>query len=180
MTMFERFTAASRDVIVRAMGEAVALDSAAIGTGHMLLALLDERAGPAAASLRAAGLSHDQVRDLVRRRLPLLFDDEDAKALESVGVNLNAVLTRIAESFGPDALAGHGRGSRIRLDAEAKTALRHALRETIARQDRRIEPQHLLLGLLAAECAATLVLADAGVDSDGLRADLVATLGKAA
>lgn len=178
--MFEQFAAQSRDVVVRAMGEAIALDSAAIGTGHMLLALLDERAGPAATALRAAGLSHEQVRDLVRRRLPGTFDDEDARALESVGINLNAVLTRMSESFGADALAGRGRGVRLRLDAEAKLALRHTLRETTARRDRRIETSHLLLGLLAADCVATRVLADAGVDRDRLRADLVAALGKAA
>jgi ATP-dependent Clp protease ATP-binding subunit ClpA len=183
--MFERFTAASREVVVRATGEAVALGDPLIGPGHMLLALLDERAGPAGVALRAAGLEHGRLRaDLARRAGPLL-DAEDAAALRSVGIDLAAVLARMTESFGADALAGGQPGTRrgrqtVRLDVAAKKTLQYALRAAVARHDRHLGPEHLLLGLLTEPNTATAVLADAGVDINELRRNLLASLDKAA
>jgi ATP-dependent Clp protease ATP-binding subunit ClpA len=184
--MFERFTAISREVVVRATGEAVALGDPSIGTGHMLLALLDERAGPAGVALRAAGLDHGRVRaELARGSVVPLLDPEDAEALKSVGIDLDAVLARMSESFGADALAGGQQGNRrgrqnLRLDAGAKKTMQRALQEAVARHDRHLGPEHLLLGLLAEQNTATAVLASAGVDTGELRKNLLASLDKAA
>jgi ATP-dependent Clp protease ATP-binding subunit ClpA len=184
--MFERFTAASREVVIRANGEAVALGDPSIDAGHILLALLDERAGPASAVLRAAGLEHGQMRaELARRSVVPLLDEADAEALKSVGIDLDAVLARMSESFGADSLAGGQQGSRrgrqsLRFDGTAKKTLQSALRVAVGRHDRSLGPEHLLLGLLAEPNTATAVLERLGVDTAELRTNLLALLDKAA
>jgi hypothetical protein len=152
----------------------------------MLLALLDERAGPAGTALRAAGLDHGKVRaELARRATVPLLDPEDAEALKSVGIDLDAVLARMSESFGADALAGGQQGARrarrsLRFDESAKKTLQNALRAALARHDRSLGPEHLLLGLLAGQNAATTALTALGVDTDELRTNLLGLLDKAA
>lgn len=184
--MFKRFTVPSRETVVRANGEAQVLGHQEIGTGHLLLALLDERAGAAGELLRQAGADHARLREDLRRRsaaTPLL-DDQDADALRSVGIDLDAVLTRMTESFGAAALADGSRSKRRggpRLSKAAKNTMAHAVREATARRDDHLGPEHLLLGLLDEEgCTALALLADAGVDVARLRQDLKATLDKAA
>ena len=184
--MFKRFTVPSREVVGRATGEAQALGDNEIGTGHLLLALLDERAGPVGELLRSAGVRHAAVRDGLRRRAAAtpLLDARDADALRSVGIDLDAVLTRMTESFGADALADGPRVKRrggTRMSKAAKNSLAHALHEAVARRDDHLGPEHLLLGMLDEDgCAALALLADAGVDVPRLRQDLVARLDKAA
>ncbi len=184
--MFERFTVPSREVVVRAMGEAQALGHGEIGTGHLLLALLDERAGPVATVLRDAGLDHATARaELIRRMAakPLLGPD-DAEALRSVGIDLDAVLTRMTESFGAQALAPGSpprRRGGPRLDKAAKAALGQALREAVNRHDRRIDAEHLLLGLIdEPHSMAVALLTAASADLDQVRADARAALDRAA
>jgi ATP-dependent Clp protease ATP-binding subunit ClpA len=57
--MFERFSAYARRVVVLSQVEARTLVHAEIGSGHLLLALLDEDRGAAAAALAAAGVTRD-------------------------------------------------------------------------------------------------------------------------
>lgn len=184
--MFERFTVPSREVVVRAMGEAQAMGNSEIGTGHLLLALLDERAGPVAVVLRTAGLDHATARAELARRLAAapLLGPADAEALRSVGIDLDAVLTRMAESFGPAALAPGTQPTRRggpRLDKAAKAALSHALHEAVTRHDRRIDAEHLLLGLTDQPHTMAVALIDAaGADVDRIRADTLAALDQAA
>jgi hypothetical protein len=65
--VFERFTERAREVIVLAQGEARILKHNYIGTEHLLLGLLREDAGSAASTLKAHGLSVEQVRAQVVR-----------------------------------------------------------------------------------------------------------------
>lgn len=179
--MFERFDEPAQHVMRRAAGEAAALDQRSIGTEHLLLALLDEHSGLAADVLRAAGLEHGQVRSLVKRRAGQLFDDEDAAALRSIGVDLDAVIGRLTESFGTEAVRGRRRrGMSGRFDDAAKAALGRMVRSAVELHDKQIRPEHMLLGVLGAENTATAVLAEATVDRERLRADLLTALGKAA
>jgi ATP-dependent Clp protease ATP-binding subunit ClpA len=65
MVMFERFTNQSRRVVVLAQQEARVLNHNYIGTEHLLLGLLHEGKGTAAAVLGSAGVTLDAARDQV-------------------------------------------------------------------------------------------------------------------
>ncbi len=85
----------------------------------------------------------------------------DVEALAAVGVE--------AADFVP--VGYEGSGGRLPFTAAAKGALQRTLREAVARKDRRLEPRHLLLALLACEppdSSATL-LGRLGVDRDAVR-----------
>jgi len=132
--MFERFTGSARQVVVQAQSQARQLGHAFIGCEHLLLALvsLDE---PAAAILRDHGLTPERTRAEVIRlvgpgRTVSLLAGLDREALASIGIDLDAVRSRIEATFGPDALARavpavrrrRPRGFRSRLRRPARNA----------------------------------------------------------
>jgi len=141
--MFERFTAAARDVITVARDEALKLHSGRIGTEHLLLALA-AGTGPARTALDGVGVSADALRAQVAGGGP------DAEALASIGIDLDAVRSRVEASFGPGALERPRgcRGASTPVSKRAKKVLELAVREAVARGDRRIGPEHILLGIL--------------------------------
>jgi ATP-dependent Clp protease ATP-binding subunit ClpA len=154
--MFERFTRSARDVVAAAEAEARALGSPTVDAEHLLLAL----AGPQGAALRSvlagAGLDRQGVLDAL--------ETERERSLTAVGVS--------ARDF--DLPAAPRTGARPRWGASAKLALERSLRAALDRGDRRIEPGHILLGLLRAEAGTVpRALAAAGIDRDEL-ADAVA------
>src|ERR1700755_753913 len=107
--MFERFTIAARETVIRARQEARELGPGPIGTQHRLLALASPDAGVAHDVLGAAGLDARRVRAEILRLVGAppagqLLGEEDAAALRTIGIDLDAVLARIEESFGADAL----------------------------------------------------------------------------
>ena len=85
--MFERFTRAARDVVVRAQEEAAALGHDGIGTEHLLLGVAAGAAGAASLGVDPAGLRAAVARQ--RRRGEL-----DAAALATIGIDLDAVRSR--------------------------------------------------------------------------------------
>jgi ATP-dependent Clp protease ATP-binding subunit ClpA len=132
--MFERFTDSARQVVVQAQSQARQLGHGFIGCEHLLLALvsLDE---PAAAVLRDHGLTPERTRAEVTRlvgpgRTVSLLAGLDREALASIGIDLDAVRSRIEATFGPDALARavpavrrrRRRGLRSRLRRPARNA----------------------------------------------------------
>jgi ATP-dependent Clp protease ATP-binding subunit ClpA len=180
--VFERFTSQARTVVVRAHDESRRLGSGHIGTEHLLLGLLAPEAEPAASLLRGAGLDPDAVRADVARRVPApqqLLSDEDAAALRTVGIDVEAVLARMAATFGMDAVRAEdpdrhprrrGRGGRSRFTPRARKVLQLSLREAIRLRHDAIGTEHILLGLLReGRGVAVEVLLDAGVDLDRLR-----------
>ena len=182
--MFERFTSAARAVVVRARQESAELGSGHIGTEHLLLGLLDPAAGGAHDLLRDAGLDAAQVREAVAqltRGAQRPLGPDDARALESIGIDLDAVLRRLEASFGPDALRPpppaprrgllrRRRPTGSRVTPRARKVLELALREALRLDDRTIGSEHLLLGLLReGQGLGARVLADAGVDAEALR-----------
>ncbi len=179
--MFERFTEDARQVVIRAQQEALELRHPLIGTEHLLLALA-EGSGPAADLLSEAGVEPAAVRaDLLRRvgSAPPLIEAEDAEALRSVGIDVDAVLARIQESFGPEALlppkpakrGWFGRSTvRGRFGPRSKKVLELSLREALRTKSGEIGSTHILLGLLReGEGLAARILADSGVDLEQLR-----------
>jgi len=193
--MFERFTAQARDVVRGAHEEARQLHHPYIGTEHLLLALLSPEAGIAHAVLVAAGVDARRVRADVQRLVgtpPRILSDGDAAALQTIGIDLDAVLTRVAESFGPDALSARcsaprrgllrrRQGGRTRLTARAKKVLELSLREALRLHHDSIGTEHILLGLLReGEGLAARVLTDAGLTLADLRRATLAALPEAA
>ena len=113
--MFERFTDRARRVVVLAQEEARILDHNYIGTEHILLGLLQEGEGVA------------------------------AKALESLGISLEAVRQQVEEIIGQGQQAPSGH---IPFTPRAKKVLELSLREALQLGHNYIGTEHILLALL--------------------------------
>lgn len=193
--MFERFTAEARGVVLHARHEARQLRHPYIGTEHLLLALLSEEAGTAYTVLHEAGMDAARVRADVERLVGTpskILGDDDAAALQTIGIDLDAVLARIEESFGPNALEPaartpprgllrRGQSNGTRFTRRSKKVIGLALREAVRLGDKYIGTEHILLGLLRdGDGLAVKILTDAGLTLDDLRAATITMLGKAA
>jgi prophage maintenance system killer protein len=113
--MFRRFTDRARRAVQLAQEEARLLNHHYVGTEHLLLGLLSEGEGVA------------------------------AKALESLGISLEAVRAQVEE------LIGHGQSAPagpIPFTPRAKKALALSLREALQLGHNYIGTEHLLLGLV--------------------------------
>jgi ATP-dependent Clp protease ATP-binding subunit ClpA len=183
--MLERLTGPAREVVVRARDEALATGAAQIGTEHLLLALLDPDSVIAYPLLAAAGLEHDPVRAELARLTgppPGALTDEDAQALRAIGIDLDAVLARIVETFGPDALGPPGAtpptsrwrraGSARRFTPRARRSMGVAVREAIRLGDRQIDDGCILAGILRADGRAVQLMKTRGVPAKQLLAAL--------
>jgi len=143
--VFEKFTDRARRVVVRAQEEARALNHDFIGTEHILLGLVGEGQGVA------------------------------AKALESLGVSMEAVRHRVEDIVPPgqvEVRTGH-----IPFTPRAKKVLELSLSESKLLGHRYIGTEHILLGLLReGEGVAAQVLTALGADLDGTRERVVQLL----
>jgi ATP-dependent Clp protease ATP-binding subunit ClpA len=195
--MFERFTAAAREVVVQAQAEARGQQHNYIGTEHILLALM---AGPETAAgrvLRGLGVEAEAVRSEVTAigssQAPA---EPDASALDAIGIDLDAVRRRVEEAFGPGALdrgldnrrcRRRGRGRRMRTLAgsfghipftpRAKKVLELSLREALRLGHNYIGPEHVLLGLLReGQGLAAEILVRRGLTIESIRAQVLEEL----
>lgn len=182
--MFERFSRDARSVVVAAHTEAAALGHDSIGPEHLFLGLLEQTDGAAFAVLSEAGLDVGGVRRAVLARRPGqgLLGPDDAAALLSIGIDLEAVIAQVEGTFGPDALAGRGsKPPRPRFSKAAKKALQLSLREAVWLKSSTIGTEHVLLGILRCDDPVVLgVLADIGTDPADLRASVLRRVGRAA
>jgi ATP-dependent Clp protease ATP-binding subunit ClpA len=180
--MFERFTDRSREVVRRAVDEARSEGQRPVGTEHLLLGVLADADNLAVRVLADAGVRAEDLRTAIRRRVASGADlgDADAAALREIGIDLAAIVARIEQSFGPDALreavpAPRRRWGRRRhtggpFSPRSKKVLELSLREAIRLRHHHIGTEHILLGLLREGGGlAALVLTEAGVDLDGVR-----------
>ena len=142
--MFERFTDRARRVLVLAQEEARLLNHNFIGTEHILLGLIHEGDGVA------------------------------AKALESLGVSLEAVREKVAETIGP---AGSPTTGSPPFTPRAKKVLELSLREALQLGHNYIGTEHMLLGLVReGGGAAAQVLVSLGADLSRVRQQLIQLL----
>jgi len=165
--MFEKFSKGTRSAVVTAVEEAKQLRSERVVAEHLLLGLLRQGDPDLAGVLAQAGIT----RELLVDRLAATAKDrplgtEDAAALRSIGIDLDAVNRSVEASFGPNALERaaapkrKGRGGlvagagHIPFSAEAKKSLELSLREAIAHRDKTIQDTHLALGILHASGSA--------------------------
>jgi ATP-dependent Clp protease ATP-binding subunit ClpA len=143
--MFERFTDRARRVVVLAQDEARRLDHNYIGTEHILLGLIHEGTGVA------------------------------ARALESLGVKLDAVREQVEEIIGrgqQQTPTGH-----IPFTPRAKKVLELSLRESLQLGQDYIGTEHILLGLVhEGDGVAAQVLVRLGADLNRVRQQVIQLL----
>ena len=181
--MFERFTDRTRALVRRARDEARVEGQRPVGTEHLLLALLADGDSLAVRVLRDVGITGDDLRERIRRHTETGstgLAEADAAALREIGIDLAAIVARIEESFGPDALREAVPAPRRRwgrrqrpggpFSPRAKKVLELSLREALRLRHRHIGTEHILLGLLREGSGlGALVLAEAGADLDEIR-----------
>src|SRR6266511_825000 len=139
--VFERFTDRARRVIPLAQEEARRLNHNYIGTEHLLLGLLAEGEGVA------------------------------AKALEGLGISLEAVRVQVQEIIGQGQAAPTGH---IPFTPRAKKVLQLSLREAMQLGHAYIGTEHILLGLIReGEGVAAQVLVRLGADRDRVRQQVI-------
>jgi ATP-dependent Clp protease ATP-binding subunit ClpC len=142
--MFEKFTDKARRVVVLAQEEAKLLNHNYIGTEHILLGLIHEGEGVA------------------------------AKALESLGINLDSVRDQVQEIIGQGQQAPSGH---IPFTPRAKKVLELSLREALQLGHSYIGTEHLLLGLIReGEGVAAQVLTRLGADTNRVRQQVIQLL----
>ncbi len=135
--MFERFTDRARRVVVLAQEEAKMLNHNYIGTEHILLGLIHEGEGIA------------------------------AKALEQLGISLDAVREQVQDIIGTGAQQSSGH---IPFTPRAKKVLELSLREALQLGHNYIGTEHVLLGLIReGEGVAAQVLVKLGADLNRVR-----------
>ncbi|MGW4779402.1 Clp protease N-terminal domain-containing protein [Streptomyces filamentosus] len=176
--MFERFTKAARNVVKGAVGHAERGGTGSVGAEHLLLALLDRedtRAAAVLGRLCPAERRPALVAALADARRRAGLSRADSEALADLGIDVDAIVARVEETHGTGALSG-GRGSSGRrpFSREAKTVLEKSLRMALARKDREIGDEHLLLALTAAGGVVAEALADHGVTHTAVEAALAA------
>jgi len=143
-TLFERFTDRARRVVVLAQEEARLLNHNYIGTEHILLGLIHEGEGVA------------------------------AKALESLGISLEAVRAQVEEIIGHGGSAPSGH---IPFTPRAKKVLELSLREALQLGHNYIGTEHILLGLIReGEGVAAQVLVKLGADLSRVRQQVIQLL----
>jgi ATP-dependent Clp protease ATP-binding subunit ClpC len=96
----------------------------------------------------------DQIRPVYLLHALAAGDGVAARALASIGIDLEEITRRVEESFGPGALdrsPGPSQGSgRIAMTREAKQSVELAAREARALRHGYVGTEHLLLGLIEA------------------------------
>lgn len=195
--MFERFTKPARTAVVMAQEEARMLDHPWVGPEHLLLGITAQTGVPGAATLARLGVTPDACRAALGAAEPL--GQDDAEALRSLGIDLDAVRGQAENAFGPGALdrppvspephrrlrrgakGTDGPRGHIPFTQGAKRALERALREALARKDRHIGPEHIVLGVLATEDRTTAgLLRKLGTEPAAVRGELLTDLRAAA
>ncbi|MBO4241402.1 MULTISPECIES: Clp protease N-terminal domain-containing protein [Pseudonocardia] len=169
--MFARFTGEARRVVVLAQEIARTRHAGRIGPEHLLLGVLRSPGTPGEELLAAAGIDARAVIEELDRADGV--PDRDADALATLGIDLDAVRSAVEAGFGPGALdrprRGRWRAGHIPFERSSKKALELALREAIRLGDRSIGTEHVLLGLLHPDTAASQVLDRHGMTLYGTR-----------
>ena len=142
--MFDRFTDRAQRVVVLAQEEARRLDHDYIGTEHILLGLIREGEGVA------------------------------AKALESLGISLQAVRQQVEQTIGQGRQAPPGH---IPFTPRVKKVLELSKREAMQLGHNYIGTEHILLGVIReGEGPAAQVLVNLGGDLNRVRQQVIQLL----
>ncbi|MFF5986057.1 Clp protease N-terminal domain-containing protein [Prauserella flavalba] len=170
--MFERFTKDARAAVKEAVREAETLRSPEVDPLHVLVALTRFPDAGAGRLLGTLGVALDDLAaqaQQVRRRGGL--SESDAAALDGLGIDLDAIVSRVEREHGPGALAGGWRraGGHIPFSDSAKRVLERTLREVVMLRGNAIRGEHILLALAVVPGPAADVLAGQGLSPDAIR-----------
>ncbi|OIQ85698.1 ATP-dependent Clp protease ATP-binding subunit ClpC1 [mine drainage metagenome] len=153
--MFEHFTEPSRAVLAEAQDVAIELGSRYLDVGHLLYGCADTREETAGRPLRDAGITSTLIRQALPHGEEPHAGQIDPAALRALGIDYDGIREAVEQTFGsgalesaPDRRASAGRGRKPRFTPDAKRSLEQALRVALELHHKRIEPGHLLLGLL--------------------------------
>jgi ATP-dependent Clp protease ATP-binding subunit ClpA len=106
--MFERFTQQARSSVVAAQEGARTLQATQILPAHVLLgavASAEASKSPLAGILAEAGITSAALQpELLALGSATVLNEQDAEALQSIGIDLQAVRRAVEEQFGPGAL----------------------------------------------------------------------------
>ena len=142
--MFERFTDRARHVVVYAQEEARMLNHDYIGTEHILLGLIHEG------------------------------EDVAARALQEMGISLDASRARVEELIGQGTEPPMGH---IPFTPRGKKVLELSLREALQMGHNYIGTEHILLGLVReGEGVGAQLLRELGADVDRVRQTVIRLL----
>jgi ATP-dependent Clp protease ATP-binding subunit ClpA len=119
------------------------------------MALVADEEGIPGTALRGLDVTEGQIRadfmaEVGRCERPAA-GPLDPGALASIGIDLDEVRRRVEEAFGPGALEQTKAWQRMRclkICPRAKKVLELALREALRLGDPRVEPEHVLLGIV--------------------------------
>ncbi|GAB2725943.1 Clp protease N-terminal domain-containing protein [Streptomyces bullii] len=175
--MFERFTRDARQVVKGAVEYAEQAGAPSVDPEHLVLSVLDRRGSRASFALAALGLAErgESVRAALaeaRRRAGL--SRADADALAGLGIDVSEIVARVEEVHGVGAMSGDRKdrawwsGRRTSFGRGAKEVLEKSLRVALARRDRHIGDEHILMALTVRPGAPAEVLADHGVTYESL------------
>ena len=187
--MFERFADGARSTVVAAQQEAVRVHAPRIRASHLLVGAAVSADEPLRILLADCGLTVDGLRsDCAAQTGGASLGPEDAEALDAIGIDLDQVRARLEATFGEGVLDDDGPGRRglaqrfghLPFERAAKKSLELALREAIARRERVIRTEHILLGLLRCDDPSTTGLVESRTDRDRLRRRLTSHLDAAA
>jgi ATP-dependent Clp protease ATP-binding subunit ClpA len=181
--MLERFTKPARDVVERTQQIAIESRASQVRPEHLFAALIWDDQCLAVRVLNAQGGTSDRLHtELDRRRAKYVdgLDDADAEALASIGIDLEAVVSRMNVDDDLDPPRRSRSRVHLRFSRASKKVLELALREAVALRHNYIGTEHILLGLVReGDVIVRDTLAAAGVDTTRLRAGVVEALRQA-
>lgn len=147
--MFERFVGDARRVALEATSVAAGLGSPSVEAEHLLVSIAASP-HPAGHALREVGLDAAELHDAIQRDFERVLG---RVGIDASGVDLSASCRRTKPHWG----------------ASAKQGLERAVKAAMLRGDRKIDCEHILLGLLRAERGTVpRLLAAEGIDRDEL------------
>ncbi|WP_240134921.1 Clp protease N-terminal domain-containing protein [Streptomyces sp. MUM 178J] len=176
--MFERFSKDARDVVTCSVALAERAGAESVTEEHLLLAMLDQEGTRAAFAFAALGMADRRASvetGLAEARRRGGLSRADADALAGLGIDVAEVVSKVEAVHGEGALQRGGKPKRRwapghrGFTPSAKDVLEKSLRIAIARGDRHIGGEHLLLALTAMPGVVAEVLADHGATYESVQ-----------
>ena len=172
--MLERFTKSVREIVRAAEHVARALDAPAIGSEHLLLALVERHPLILRPGMQPIALSDEAPRDDARA-LRRLIERDARDALATIGISLDDVRRRIEAEFGAGAWEASAGDRPLPFNREAKAALELSLRVALETRTGRIGPWEPAIALLRQEGRARSLVEELGLDPSDAARDLLLT-----